>query len=298
MIVTDALGREVSLAAPPSRVVSLVPSETESVAELVGIERLVGRTDYCVEPRAAIEVVPACGGTKRADVERIVALMPDLVLANKEENTRRDVDRLLEAGIVVHVSFPQTVEDALAYLTTLAKLLGVEEGDERVRAIEARVERARARATAYAASPLRVFVPIWMDPLMTMDARTFGSDLLRTCGAENVFGDRARRYPLAADLRHEGVAALSEAEIGERDTRYPRVTLEEVAERAPDAILLPDEPYAFSDADARAFAALDVPAARRSAIAHVDGKDLFWYGTRVGRAAERLSERIDALRAL
>ncbi|MCA9614767.1 MAG: ABC transporter substrate-binding protein, partial [Myxococcales bacterium] len=91
-VVVDALGREVQSQEPPRRVVSLVPSESYSVAVLAGVERLVGRTRYCVEP--SIEHVLVVGGTKDVDVEAVVALGPDLVLANREENTRRAVERL------------------------------------------------------------------------------------------------------------------------------------------------------------------------------------------------------------
>ncbi|MCZ7682284.1 MAG: helical backbone metal receptor [Sandaracinaceae bacterium] len=111
--------------APAARVVSLVPSETESVAALAGVERLVGRTDYCEEPRGAIERVPCVGGTKKIEVGAVIALAPDPVLANQEENGRRDVERLIAAGLSVHVSFPRTIDDAVAYLRALVTMLGL-----------------------------------------------------------------------------------------------------------------------------------------------------------------------------
>src|SRR5688572_1196654 len=95
---TDAMGMPVTLAAPARRIVSLVPSETESVALLGGTQWLVGRTDYCVQPRGAIEHVPSVGGTKDARVADVIALAPDLVLANQEENTKEMVRALRDAG--------------------------------------------------------------------------------------------------------------------------------------------------------------------------------------------------------
>src|SRR6202044_2720392 len=110
-------------------------------------------------------------------------------------------------------------------------------------------------------APGRAFCPTWMAPLMTVHADTFISDMLDLCGAANVFADRVRRYPLAADLR--GAAPLSPEKVGDRDVRYPRVTLDEVVARAPELVLLPDEPHPFTEADAAVFRSLAIPAAAR-----------------------------------
>lgn len=277
MNIRDALDREVSLPRPPRRIVSLVPSETESVASLAGLERLVGRTEFCVEP-AGIDRVPIVGGTKKHDVERVIALAPDLVLANQEENGRRDVERLIEAGLTVHVSFPQTVRASVAYLEALARMLDVDDRGA-IRATERAIDR-RERADR---SRVRVFVPIWRDPWMTFDGRTYGSDLCALLGADNVFADRPRRFPLAAEL---GEANAIDA--GARDTRYPRTSVEEIVERAPALVLLPDEPYAFDDADAQEVREWGV-----SDVERVSGKDLFWYGVRTAGAIARLQAILD-----
>lgn len=282
IVVTDALGRELRLTRPARRVVSLVPSETESVAELRGLDVLVGRTDYCEEPRGAIDHVPSVGGTKKFDLETVRALAPDLVLANQEENARAAIERLIEDGLPVYVSFPRTVWDVIAHLEVLGRMLGVAPDLAPI----ARARDAVKEASARARSPRSVFVPIWMDPLMTFDGRTYASDLLALAGATNVFADRPRRYPLAADLG--ALAPLPEPAIVGRDTRYPRIPFEEIVARAPQAILLPDEPHRFTEADAERFRALDVPAARTNAIAFVSGKDLFWSSTRLPSALDRL----------
>jgi len=289
--VVDAIDRIVELARPASRVVSLVPSETVSVADLVGVQRLVGRTDYCVEPLGALEAIPSVGGTKGFDVSAVRALQPDLVLANKEENSRPKVEALIAAGLSVHVSFPCTVDESLAYLETLCALLGViPETAEPVAACHRATRHARGGERV---ASLPVFVPIWKDPWMTFDGGAYASDMLQVCGAHNVFSGRPRLYPLAADLGK--TAPRSEARVEERDTRYPRIRLEEVLERGARAVLLPDEPYAFSVQDAATFAKLD---ASHPLVAElVDGKDLFWYGTRVAGAIERLTDRIDRLRS-
>lgn len=287
--VEDAIGQHLKLPAAPSRVVSLVPSETVSVADLVGTGRLVGRTDYCVEPSGPIDAVPTVGGTKGFDVQRVLDLEPDLVLANKEENSRPLVMALIEAGLRVHVSFPCTVEDSNRYLERLCRLLDM---DPSASAHLQRCREAVARAGAQPrAEPMPVFVPIWKDPWMTFDGGAYASDVLRLSGAHNVFFERPRLYPLAADLGKRR-AKTNNAGI-ERDTRYPRIRLEEVVERGARAVLLPDEPYAFAESDFDAFRGLDSPSPLRLAL--VDGKDVFWYGTRVAVAIDRLRACIDEL---
>ncbi|MCS6797599.1 MAG: helical backbone metal receptor [Myxococcota bacterium] len=275
----DALGHRVRLARPARRVVSLVPSETLSVCTIAGVERLVGRTRYCVEPADALGSVPVVGGTKDVDVDAVLALEPDLVLANQEENTRRVVEALRARGIAVHVSFPCSVAASNAYLESLGRLLGAD-----VTAYRASVEPTPIRA--------RAFVPIWRDPWMTFDGRTFADDVLRAAGIANAFADRARRYPLSADLGHAPAV-----DPGERDTRYPRITLDEVVARAPDLVLLPDEPYAFGPSDVAELRALDVPAARAGRVLTVCGADLFWYGVRTRAGIERLRALLDVLPA-
>lgn len=277
--VVDALGREVHVAGAPRRVVSLVPSETETVVALAGLERLVGRTAYCEEPRGTIERVPVVGGTKDVDVEAVAALAPDLVLANQEENTKRDVEALIARGLTVFVSFPCTVAAALDHLVVTARLLDLDPA--RVPEIAA-LRDALARAEAGPpARPLRVCAPIWKDPWMTFDGRTYASDLLRLAGAENVFADRPRRYPLAADLGR----AEPKPTPTTRDTRYPRFELEELRARAPELVLLPDEPYRFGETEKNELEAQGLR------VELVCGKDLFWYGVRAASALSRLTAR-------
>ncbi|MDH3728432.1 MAG: helical backbone metal receptor [Myxococcales bacterium] len=280
--VEDAIGQRLQLAKAPTRIVSLVPSETVSVVDLVGLGRLVGRTDYCIEPAGAIETVPAVGGTKGFDVQTVLDLEPDLVLANKEENSRPLVIELIEAGLQVHVSFPCTVADSNRYVKSLCRLLDVNPSESpHLRACREAAVRAEASA---ATKPVPVFVPIWRDPWMTFDGRAYASDVLRLAGARNVFAGRPRRYPLAADLG-KGVAWTDE-KVDQRDTRYPRVRLEEVVERGARAVLLPDEPYAFTEKDFEAFR--DLESLSVLDLELIDGKDVFWYGTRVAIAIDRL----------
>ncbi|WP_437673069.1 helical backbone metal receptor [Sorangium sp. So ce131] len=309
--IIDDRGRKHEWRAPPQRIVSLVPSDTYSLVQLGAKGRLVGRTRYCVAPAGEVEGVEVVGGTKDVDVERVAALDPDAVVANQEENSKRDIDRLDAAGLRVLVSFPKRVADGLAHLARLARMLGYSASSRAGaeggapdpsqpqaagRALVAAAYRAHASAEARRREqpPVRAFIPIWMDPLMTVHGDTFISDMLDLVGAQNVFEDRPRRYPLAADLGK--APPLPPERTQGRDTRYPRVTLDEVVARAPDIVLLPDEPHAFTDAEAGIFRSLDIPAARRGHVVLCDGKDLMWYGARAMEGLNRLRALIDAAR--
>jgi len=280
----DDRKREVLFVRPPQRIVSLVPSDTLNVFALGAGARLVGRTRYCVEPQGAVEAIPVAGGTKDVDVDAVAALRPDLVLANQEENSRAPIEELARLQLQVFVSFPRKVAEGIAHLARLARILGVDH-DPSVLDL---LRRGYREAALPAPRPaLRTFVPIWMDPLMTVNAETFIHDALSLVGGENVFGDRVRRYPLQADLGRD-----ASRPAGDRDTRYPRVTLEEVRERSPELILLPDEPHPFSAADASALQSA-IPSAR---VLFCSGRDLSWYGARSVDGIGRLRTQLAAVR--
>jgi ABC-type Fe3+-hydroxamate transport system substrate-binding protein len=277
--VLDDRRRVVEVQGLLSRVVSLVPSDTLNVAALGCASALVGRTDYCELPADVVAALPSVGGTKNPRIDDIVRLEPDLVLANQEENTRSDLEALAQRGVRVYVSFPRRVADGLAHLARLARLFGVERSPAVRELLKRGYEEHRAAEQLRSRAPaVPTFCPIWMDPLMTIHGDTFISDMLELCGAQNVFADRTRRYPLAADLGR--AAPLPPEKVAGRDVRYPRVTLEEVVARAPQIVLLPDEPHPFTAADAEVFRSLPIPAAARGAIAAMSGKDLCWYGAR------------------
>lgn len=269
----------------PQRVVSLVPSITESLFDLGFGQSVVGVSDFCNRPEAALSL-PKVGGPKDARIPDILALKPDLVIANREENTRAIVESLVEASAQVWLTFPTTVRSAVDDLWTLAKLFRNDTAYRKLEMLERSLEwtllanQDRPRQ--------KVFCPIWQQDSelvgtwwMTFNGLTYMSDLLAVFGAENVFAGRERRYPLHADL---GIGPAEEP--GERDTRYPRVTHEEIVAAQPEIILLPDEPYVYGEqeaADARIWFS-GTPAAERGRIHLVDGSLLNWPGTRLGLA--------------
>lgn len=252
----------------PGRVVSLVPSLTEAVFALGLGERVVGVTDWCVHPKEGVAALPKVGGTKDTDVDAVVALAPDLVIANHEENTRRVVERLEAHGLRVWVTYPRTVRQGAALLREIAERLGAT--PDAVAAVVAPVEAAVAEAERV--RPLvrpRVFCPIWRDPWMAVGRDTYVHSMLELAGGANVFADRG-------------------------DRRYPVVTLADVIAAKPDVILLPDEPYAFGARDVGELMRLDVPAARRGRIHCVDGTWVSWYGPRIRPALAGLRALLEA----
>jgi ABC-type Fe3+-hydroxamate transport system substrate-binding protein len=280
-MVTYEVGREAPIGHAPQRVVSLVPSVTESLFELGVGDRLIGITDYCVHPAQEVARLPRFGGTKNPDIARIIEFQPDLVIINQEENRKEDAEALQAAGIAVWVTFPRTVREAFNLLWSIMDLFDQPAMVERVRSMEWTcdwLERMEHEP------PCKVFAPIWYEPLMTFNADTYAHDLLRVCGGENVFAERARQFPLKADLGEADPLPADDPRIAGRDTRYPRVTLAEVEAAQPDVILLPSEPFEFNESHVPIFVALDVPAARNHKIHLVDGSLLTWHGTRVGRA--------------
>jgi ABC-type Fe3+-hydroxamate transport system substrate-binding protein len=277
--VKDDLGRDVVLGAPPRRIVSLVPSDTHTLVALGAEARVVGRTRYCHDAVGASEI----GGTKDVDVDAVLALAPDLIIANQEENARPALERLADTRVPMLVSMPRRAADGVAHLARLARLLGV----AREPGGAALVRRGYALfADPPPAARVKVATLIWNEPLMTMNADTYGSDVLAAAGAANVFADRLRLYPLGADL-----GKMTPVENVGRDVRYPRVTIDELAARGPEIVLLPDEPYTWSDDEVAAIAR-GVPGAR---VVRTDGKDLFWYGAWTIDAVPRLRAMIATL---
>jgi ABC-type Fe3+-hydroxamate transport system substrate-binding protein len=246
----DDLGEPVPLTGPARRVVSLVPSLTEALAVTVP-DRLVGATDWCTHP-ADLDV-PRVRGTKNPDRAAIAALEPDLVVCNREENRRLDVDRLRAAGITVWVTVIESVDEALASMRRLfAEALDVPEPGW--------LTAAAAEWSRPAPSPpLRCAVPVWRDPWMVVGPRTFTGDVLARLGLGNVFGC--------------GIAAGQD--------RYPHVSVDDVLAARPDVVLLPDEPYLFTADDGpEAFPGV------RSVL--VSGRALTWYGPSLATARGEL----------
>ena len=212
-------------------------------------------TRFCEQPD-----LPAIGGTKNPDVEAIVALSPDLVVVNDEENRIEDADALVDAGLRVHSMSPRSVADVGPAVAALGDAVGVDApAPFPPNEWERWLDEQRAVAPGLAR---RAAVLVWRRPWMTTNADTYGSSLLGLLGIENVF-----------------------AGAGER---YPETTLEEIAARRADLVVLPGEPYPFKDRHVDEVETI----VRGADVRLVDGHDLFWWGIRTPDAVARLCEEL------
>ena len=243
--VTDMMGRTMEVPEQPHRIVSLVPSQTELLADLGLDEEVVGITKFCVHPERWFRSKARVGGTKTVHLEKVAALQPDLILANKEENVREQIEAL-DRIAPVWVSDIRTLEEALRMIREVGTLCGKgERGSEISASIQNEFSSLRLRASAVQS----VAYGIWREPWMWAGGDTFISDILARLGWKNVV----------------------------RSPRYPTLSLEELAALQPATVLLSSEPYPFKEAHIA-----DVKAAMPSAhVLLVDGEMFSWYGSRL-----------------
>jgi len=232
------------------RLVSLCPSTTELIFDLGMGDALVGITRFCIHPAEGVAGIQKVGGTKNPDIGNIVALRPDLVLLNEEENRREDWQALHEQAIACHLSCPRNAAEATELVADLGRVLGAEAAASR---ICGSIEAARqAVAADKPATPVRFAYLIWRNPLMTVNGSTYISALLGEAGGVNVFA--------------------------EREPRYPEISAEDLAAAAPDRVLLSSEPFPFKDKHLTELA--EATALPRDRFALVDGEQLSWHGSR------------------
>lgn len=250
----DQLGRDVDVPFPPARIVSLVPSQTELLFDLGVGHRVVGATRFCVRPADRLAGVTRVGGTKQIATDRLDALAPELVLGNKEENERSQVEALARRW-PVWLSDVRTLDDAIAMILAVGALVGAE---------PAAASLAREIEAAFAALPraprLRVAYLIWRRPWMAAGADTFIDDLLGRCGFVNA------------------IALLGLA-------RYPELAPETLRAARPELVLLSSEPFPFA-AKHRAEVEAMLPGAR---VELVDGEAFSWFGSRLVESAAVLA---------
>ncbi len=269
--ITDDLGFHLELKSPPRRIISLVPSWTETLFAMGLGNEVVGVTKFCVEPADGVASIEKIGGTKNPDLRAIAKLEPDFVIANAEENRREDVEKIRALGVAVFTTYPKTIPGAVESILKLGTALGKEsEANAMAREIVRDVSSIEASVGVWSKLPFRVFCPIWKNPWMAFNADTYAHDVLRMLGFNNIF-----------------------ASAGER---YPTTTLAEAIARKPDIVLLPDEPYEFKDRDIEELKKVLPPGlARRVMI--VSGRDLHWYGVHMVKGLSTLASKLARLRA-
>ena len=251
---TQTASVHVKRAAPP-RVVSLVPSITETL--LAWRVHVVACTRFCEQPS-----LPHVGGTKDPDIAAIIDLAPDLVVVDREENRREDAEALIAAALAVHVTHVVHIHDVAPMLRQLAEAVQADPTLIATASIDT-AEDSVVRGDTSTRAP-SAFVPIWRRPTMSINGATYASTLLAQLGVRNVLADHAQAYPT--------------------------VELADVAALQPDLVLLPSEPYPFAQRHVAEYQRA-LPGAR---VVLVDGQDLFWWGVRTAAAVQRLRETLRA----
>ena len=254
------------------RVVSLVPSLTETLFALGAGAALVGRTRYCVEPAGAVDKVPALGGPKDPDLASILELRPTLVLMGVEENRREDYDRLRTAGLDIFPARVRSVADVPPVVVEIGRRLGVLEA---ARAMASEIEGAAESVVTFVADVqrqveqglLHVFCPVWRDPWMVASQGTYLADVLRRVGLPSLL-----HHPESSE-----------------GSGYREVGLDEIVEVDPGLVLLPSEPYPFGPDDRDEILSWPLRASREGQVHLVDGRMLAWYGARTASALHALS---------
>lgn len=259
MQVRDATGYDVELAGTPERIVSLVPSQTEFLADLGLANQLVGITRFCIHPKSVFTQTTKVGGTKQPHIEKIKALAPDLIVANKEEN-EKEVVEALRIFCPVWVSDVRNLSQAFYMMKALGDIMG--------KGCEAKVWVDQIsqgfHSLAPIKRPIRVLYLIWRKPYMSVSGDTFIGDMLQRLGLINVLDDAASRYPV-----------ISSADM---------------MNLAPDLILLSSEPYPFKMEHGKELQKI-CPAAE---ISTVDGEMFSWYGSRLAKSAQYFQSLVSA----
>jgi ABC-type Fe3+-hydroxamate transport system substrate-binding protein len=259
---TDQMGHTISLAQPPQRIISLVPSQTELLHDLGVEEETVGITKFCVHPGEWFRSKTRIGGTKQFHFDKIDALKPDLILGNKEENEESQIRRLQES-YPVWMSDIHNLGEALEMIAAIGKMTGREKRAAEIissiranfDAIKASVQNVKKRSAAYF---------IWRNPYMTAGKNTFIDSMMSELHFDNV---------MTAE-------------------RYPEVTLHELRELKPDVVLLSSEPYPFTEKHMEEIRSA-VPDAT---IQLVDGEIFSWYGSRLVHAPAYFEKLLNQLK--
>jgi len=249
---SDDLGRFVEIGVKPNRIISLCPSQTETLAYLAGDARIVGITKFCIHPNALFGTATKVGGTKKVNFTLIETLNPDLIVCEKEENTPEMV-AALESKWPVYVTDVRSVADAYKMIKDLGSIIGEsEKAEELVRSIS------EIWPQSIVLGESMVAYLIWKDPWMAAGPDTYIHSVLSELGFSNVFIKASSRYPV--------------------------ITLSELCERAPKHIFLSSEPFPFSEKHIE-----EIQLAVPKALIHlVDGEWFSWYGVRMLESALHL----------
>ncbi len=265
MFYTDQLNRKIDLPSKPVRIISLVPSQTELLYDLGLRDEVVGVTKFCVHPEEWFRSKTRIGGTKKYDFEKIKALQPDLIIGNKEENEKEQIEALMKL-YPVWMSDIYNLKDALDMVTRIGTMVGKQQEATFLKLkIESEFNLLRSPDSQLHSPDSRLPTAyfIWNKPYMVAGTSTFINEMLQACGFKNVFEKQ----------------------------RYPEVTDEQIKEASPQLILLSSEPYPFKEKHVEEFKKI-CPDAN---VLVVDGEMFSWYGSRLLKAPAYFRQLIEKI---
>lgn len=250
MITKDHLGKALKLKVPAKRIVCLAPSITELLFDLGLIDKLVGRTKFCIYPEGGFTNAKIIGGTKNVHIEKVKDLNPDLVIANKEENVKEQVEQI-SLFTNTFTTVIKNKEDALKMIVDIGQLTGSDIPAQniinQIKTNDSIIEKTDKISMAYL---------IWKEPFMTVGGDTFISNYMKEFGFHNCF---------------------------ETENRYPQISIEEIKLKNPDVILLSSEPFPFSNEHLE-----EIQKLTNIRTELIDGSYCSWYGSRMIEAGKYL----------
>ncbi|RZK01647.1 MAG: cobalamin-binding protein [Flavobacterium sp.] len=254
---TDQLGRDVTINYPPKRIVSVVPSQTELLFELGLNQEVIGVTKFCIHPIEKFATRTKVGGTKKLNIDLIKDLKPDLIIGNKEENSKSDIEELA-LFCPVWMSDIYNINDAMKTISQIGELVDRQpEAYYLNHLINAGFNDLQTLALQKGINNTVAYL-IWRDPYMAAGTDTFINDILAINGFNNVV----------------------------KEKRYPEISLETLSTLQPELIFLSSEPYPFSEKHIREIQQV-LPNAK---IILVDGEMFSWYGSRLVKAVQYFFE--------
>ena len=250
MRIQDQLGRKIELKETPKRIISLVPSQTELLVDL-GLETsIVGITHYCVHPEFLKQIKTSVGGTKKVNLRKVKELNPDIILCNKEENTKEMVEELQKIA-PVHVSDVANLEDAYSLMRDYGEMFNCEElSSTMIGSIKKKAETLKKLVSNSSEKKVAYF--IWNNPLMVAGKGTFINEMIKLNGFSNVFPEE----------------------------RYPETDLDDLKSKGIDICLLSSEPFPFKEEHKEMFKNI------AKEVMIVDGEFFSWYGSRLLQAMD------------
>jgi ABC-type Fe3+-hydroxamate transport system substrate-binding protein len=260
MLYTDQIGHQFKLDTTPKRIISLVPSQTELLYDLGLDNAVVGITKFCIHPNDWFITKNRVGGTKTVDLEKVAALKPDIIIANKEENTESEI-KALQKLYPVYTSDIANLEESLEMIQQIGEIAAKE--NESIILIQ-KIQDEFKNLTAFTGEKNKVLYLIWQDPYMSINQNTFINDMLNSSGFHNLI---------------------------EGDKVYPAISENQINELNPDLIFLSSEPYPFKEKHLLEFKKQFLNAR----IVLVDGEYFSWYGSRLQNAPNYFKTLINGI---